>query len=198
MKRAHDRQAGTLQQTVESFKREALVYFDLRQREPVSVGDLFAASSAKRFGEDALSWGSMFERQLGMMPGEAALGREMAFVYLMAILDGFVGRWRVDLGFESEEDRPEAARPDVIRDICSRLGIVVDFPQDFDRTLEEMRERRNVLVHRGGIADARYCGVAGRPEVLGQRLDVTEEYLDRADHFVTELSLDLIARSPRR
>lgn len=198
MGRAHDREAGTLQEVTESFKQEAAAYFDLLRREPASVADLYAASSAERLGENALSWGAMFERQLEMVPDEAALGREMAFVYLMAILDGFIARWRVDMGLDSDEDSLKAARPNVIRETCRELGIAVNFPEGFVRTLEEMRERRNVLVHRGAIADARYCGVAGRPEVLSQRIDVTEEYLDRADRFVTELGLDLIARSPRR
>jgi hypothetical protein len=39
--------------------------------------------------------------------------------------------------------------------------------------------------------------VAGKPELLGQRLDIIEEYLGRAGRFVTELVLTLIARSPR-
>jgi len=198
MGRAHDREAATVQQTVESFKQEAEAYFDSLRRAPASVADLHAASSAQRLGENALSWASMVERQLERMPDEAALGREMAFVYLIAILDGFVARWRVDMGLDSEEDRLEAARPNVIRDTCRALEIEFDFPDDFDRTLAEMRARRNVLVHRGGIADAKYCAVARRPELVGQRLDVTEDYLDRADRFVTELGLDLIARSPRR
>jgi len=198
MKRAHDREAGTLQKTVMSFREQAEAHFDSLQREPVSVADLYAASSAQIFGDNALSWGSMFERHLEMLPGEAALGREMAFVYLMAILDGFVARWRVDMGLDAEGEKAEAARPDMIRDTCRELGIDFKFPDEFDRTLAEMRARRNVLVHRAGIADEKYCSVAGMPELLGQRLDVTEEYLDQADRYVTELGLDLIALSPRR
>lgn len=198
MKRAHDREASTLQKTVESFREQAEAHFDSLRREPASVADLYAVPSARRFGENALSWGSMFERHLEMLPEEAALGREMAFVYLMAILDGFVAGWRVDMDLDAEEENAKTARPDVMRDTCHALGIEFEFPEDFDRTLAEMRARRNVLVHRAGMADAKYCGVAGKPELLGQRLDVTEEYLDRADRFVTELGLDLIARSPRR
>lgn len=140
----------------------------------------------------------MFERHLEMLPGEEALGCGMAFVYLMAILDGFVAGWQVDMGFNSNKEKAEAAYPGVIRETCHRLGIKYDFPADFDRTLEEMRARRNVLVHRAGIADTTYCRVARTPELLGQRLDVSEDYLDLADRFVTELGLDLIARSPRR
>lgn len=180
MKRAHDREAGTLQETVESFRQGAEAHFDLLRRGPVSVADPFAAPSARTFGENALSWASMFERLLEMLPGEAALGREMAFVYLMAILDGFVARWRVDMGLDAEEERAEAARPDLICDTCRELGIEFEFPADFDRTLAEMRERRNVLVHRAGRADATYCSVAGTPELLDQGLDVSEDYLDRA------------------
>ncbi|HXF81631.1 MAG TPA: hypothetical protein VNN19_02615 [bacterium] len=198
MKHAHEREAGTLQKTVESFREEAKAHFDLLRHGPARVADLYAVTSARAFGEDALSWASMFERQLEMIPDEAALGREMAFVYLMAILDGFVAGWRVDMGLDAEEERAEAARPDVIRDTCRELGIEFEFPTGFDRTLAEMRARRNVLVHRAGRADATYCRVTGMPELLGRRLDVSEEYLDRADRFVTGLGLDLIARSPRR
>lgn len=50
MKRARDREAGTLQKTVESFKQDASAYLDLLRREPASVGDLYAASSAERLG----------------------------------------------------------------------------------------------------------------------------------------------------
>lgn len=198
MGRAYDREAGALRQTVETLKEEGTAYFRLLEREPVTVRDFYDTSSAQRLGENALSFASMWERQLEEMPGEASLGREMAFVYLMAIFDGFVGRWRVDTGLDAEEERPEAARPGLIRDTCRELGIAVDFPEGFERTLNEVRERRNVLVHRGGIAETRYCGVTERSEVLGQRLEVSEEYLDEAERLVTELVWTLIARSPRR
>lgn len=198
MKRAHDREAGTLQKTVDDFKKEAEAHFDLLRREPNTIADLYHSSSAKSLGETALSYADMFERQLERMPDETALGREMAFVYLMAILDGFVGRWRVDMGLEAEEKKVDAAYPSVIRATCRELDIQYDFADDFDQMLAEMRERRNVLMHRAALADRKYCDIAGTPELLGQRLDVSEEYLDQADKFVTNLGLDLINQSLRR
>lgn len=196
MNRAHDREVGTLRKTVDAFEKKAEAHFAFLRRRPTDVADLFAASSAKRLGEDALSWASMVERHLDMLPNEAALGREMAFVYLMAILDSFVARWRVETGLDANE-KAEAARPDVIRRTCRELNIAFEFPDDFDGRLAEMRARRNVLVHRGGIADSKYCDVARNHALIGQRLEVTEEYLERADNFVTELGLTLIVRSPR-
>ncbi len=197
VKRAYGREAGSLKKTAEAFKQQAMAYFRLA-REPSDARDYyFNAPSAKGFAEDALSWATMLERQLERIPNEAALGREMAFVYLMAIFDGFVGRWCVDLGFDPEDGRLEVARPNAIRAACQRLGITVAFPEGFDSKLDEMRVRRNVLVHRGGIADERYVSVAGTPEALNQRLAVSEDYLDDADRFVTELVWTLIAQSPR-
>ncbi len=197
MKRAHHREVSTLQETVNSFRAHAEAHFDLVRRTPQSIASLYAAQSARSLAENALSWASIYERALEMLPEEEALGREMAFVYLMAILDGFVAGWRVEMGLDTDEKKAKIAQPEVIRRTCSDLGIAYEFPADFDRTLNEMRARRNVLVHRAGIADAAYCRDAGTPELLGQRLTVSEDYLDRADRFVTELGLDLIARSCR-
>lgn len=86
----------------------------------------------------------------------------------------------------------------MIRETCQQLGVVAPLLQDFDRTLNEMRHRRHVLVHRGGVADEEYCAASGRPEVLGQRLEVDDAYLETADRFVTETVLTLIVRSPQR
>lgn len=101
MMHAYDREGGALRETMQTFQREAEVYF--RLREPVEVRDYFIAPSARRLGENALSWATIVERQLANIPGEVAVGREMAFVYLMAIFDGFVGRWRVDMGLDPNE-----------------------------------------------------------------------------------------------
>lgn len=45
------------------------------------------------------------------------------------------------------------------------------------------------------IADAKYCPAAKSHEVLGQRIDMSEEYLNQEEQFVTELVWSLIARS---
>jgi hypothetical protein len=197
MKRAHDREVSTLRETVDSFRVQAEAHFDFLRRTPQSIATLYAAQSARSSAENALSWASICERTLAMLPGEEALGREMAFVYLMAILDGFIAGWRVDMGLDTGKGKAKTARPEVIRKTCRQLDIEYAFPADFDRTLKEMRARRHVLVHRAGIADAKYCKIAGAPELCDQRLEISEDYLDQADRFVTELVLDLIARSPR-
>jgi hypothetical protein len=50
----------------------------------------------------------------------------------------------------------------------------VTFPRDFDRRLIELRERRNVFVHRGGRADRKYCELTDQPNLLNQRLTITD------------------------
>lgn len=55
MKRAHNRETGTLQRTVESLREQAEAYFDSLRRTPASVADVFAAPSAETLAENALS-----------------------------------------------------------------------------------------------------------------------------------------------
>lgn len=68
--------------------------------------------------------------------------------------------------------------------------------------LMEIRARRAVMVHRGGIADRQYCAETGNYAVLDQRLFVDDGYLDQAVAFVDELVVAMAARvytgSPNR
>ncbi len=193
--RGYEREEMALRQAADALNRQAEALLRL---DPHPVKRLFD-SSARSMAENSRSWAYLWEKQLPMLPEEAALGREMLFVYLMAIVDGFVARWRIDMGLDREDKRwLEAAHPSTIRETCQALGIGLQFLPDFDATLEEMRARRNVLVHRGAIADLSYCETTGRADLLGSRLDVSERYLDEAQQIVMELVFTLISRSPKQ
>lgn len=194
VERGYEREEQSLRQAADALNRQAEA---LLRPDPHPVRRLYD-SSARRMAEDSRSWAYLWERQLPMLPGEAALGREMLFVYLMAILDGFVARWRIDMGLDREDKRLlEAARPATIRKTCQALGIDLKSLSDFEPDLEEMRARRNLLVHRGAIADDSYCITVANPGLRGSRLDVSGEYLDKAQQFVMNLVFTLISQTPK-
>jgi hypothetical protein len=158
-----------------------------------------------RFGYAALPWMEsrlslmhLMEQELGLLGGEEEFGRRTAFVYLMAVFDGFVAGWHQDMGLTTADDFVSGG-PQAIRDACAQLQMTVTFPPDFDQRLAELRERRNVFVHRGGRADRRYCEVTGQPELLNQRLDVSEAYLDQAEEFISHVVWErIVTNSPSR
>ena len=146
--------------------------------------------------EIALSIMHHLDQQLDSLPREEAFSREMEFVYLVAIFDAFVGHWRVDMGLDDGRWLVDA-EPKNIRSTCEELKMLVNFPPDFDAKLGEMRARRDVLVHRGGIAGTRYCERTSHPECLGQRLEVTDDYLNTAERFISDLVWDeLVPKTP--
>jgi hypothetical protein len=195
--RAYEREANAIKDVVDNLKEQqaALVRYK-SQSDPITRAYYSPAERLDFYSN--LSYAFHFERQLEALPGEAALGREMAFVYLVAIFDAFIGRWAVDMGVQ-RQGRLASATPEFIRKVCRKLKMPIVFPADFDDRLDEMRARRNVLVHRGGIADTEYCIKTGRTDCLGQRLDVTEEDLNQVEDFIADFVwTEIIPKSPPR
>jgi hypothetical protein len=106
---------------------------------------------------------------------------EMMFIYLLSILDAFFGQWCAEHQLSSQGKWP-AATPDRFR----KVGLVLH--PAAERQLVEYRARRNVLVHRGGIADAEYCKLVHDRTRLRHRLQVDESYLDTAAEFIDHLA----------
>lgn len=148
--------------------------------------------------ESRLSMMNMMQEELDLLGGEEEFGYRTAFVYLMAVFEGFIAGWHQDMGL-STADAFVSGTPKAIRDACAQLQMAVTFPPDFDQRLSELRERRNVFVHRGGRADRMYCKITGQPELLNQRLTITEDYLDKAEAFLTHVVWEcLVTNSPPR
>jgi len=106
---------------------------------------------------------------------------EMMFIYLVSMLDVFFGQWGVEHEvFDDDERWPPAIPEEIRKAVCPLLPAV-------ERQLIEYRARRDALVHKGGVADTRYCTKVGDTSMLGQRLPVTEVYLDGAVEFIDYL-----------
>ena len=147
--------------------------------------------------ESRLSMIHMMEEDLELLGDEEEFSRRTALVYLMAVFDGFIAGWYQDMGLAGG-DNFVSGSPKAIRTACEQLHMAVAFPPDFDQRLTELRERRNVFVHRGGRADRIYCKSTGQPELLNQRLAVPNEYLDEAEAFVTHVVWEcLVTNSPK-
>ena len=76
---------------------------------------------------------------------------EMMFIYLVGVLDAFFGQWGVERKLWPDGTWP-AATPENFRE---KAGLTIR--RAAAEQLVEYRARRNVLVHRAGIADSGYC-----------------------------------------
>ncbi len=117
-----------------------------------------------------LRW--MAQEQREWLLNEHNTTLEMMFIYLVSMFDVFFGQWGAERNYW--KGKWPAATPEKFREIGLPILPAVE------SQLMEYRARRDVLVHRGGIADARYCTQTGDQSSLGKRLVVTESYLDTA------------------
>ncbi len=109
---------------------------------------------------------------------------EMMFIYLVSMLDVFFGQWGMEHQLWREDTWP-VATPENFQ----KAGLTMR--PAAERQLIEYRARRNVLVHRGGIADTEYCECVQEVQDKtrpGQRLPVDESYFDKAADFVDHLA----------
>jgi len=105
---------------------------------------------------------------------------EMTFIYLVGMLDTFFGQWGQEHNLWGEDKWPTA-----LPERFAEVGLPLR--SDVQPLLVEYRARRDVLIHRGGIANEKYCKAIGDMNLLNQRLPVDETYLDAAVEFIDYL-----------
>jgi len=123
-------------------------------------------------------WWAREEREWSQNEHNTTL--EMTFIYLVGMLDTFLGQWGQEHNLWEEGHWPPA-----VPEKFAEVGLMLR--PDAERHLVEYRARRNVLAHRGGIADEKYCKAVGDSRFLDQRLSVDEGYLDAAVEFINYL-----------
>lgn len=70
---------------------------------------------------------------------------------------------------------------DWIETLKSELGLGLGYINDFMNELIEIYQRRNLFVHNGGVVNSIYLSkVKDSDKAIGDRLEVTEDYLDNA------------------
>ncbi len=119
---------------------------------------------------------------------------EMMFIYLVSMLDVFFSQFGQEHHLFGEGEWPSATAK-AFRNIGLQIQPAAE------SQLDEYRARRNALVHRGGIANTEYCTIVRDRSRLGQRLAVTETYLDNAveymDHLVAATAVAKYEGPPR-
>jgi len=180
----HERETETLKEARDAFTRTVRA-----ARSPIAIQHLW-------WGGEDYAWALEFDAE--RLEEEQRTTREIMLTYIITALDEFFGRWRQENKLSTGwppavPSEIEAAWRGIARKRRDKTMALKLIPHFRDRLLE-IRARRAVIVHRGGIADKKYCGDIGNHAVLGQRLLVDDAYLDPAVDFVDELTGAMAAR----